>query len=392
MANSGRWHMLALLFVVRAAMAFQFQSVAAVAPLLGRDLGVQLADIGLLIGLYLMPGIVLALPGGAIGQRFGDKRTVLLGLALMIAGGIVMAALPSWEAQIAGRLLAGVGGILLNVLMSKMVTDWFGGREMATAMAIFVNSWPAGIAVALVALPPIGAAYGVGTVFLATSALLALGFVLLALGYRPPATAATETATAAAGLDGGTRTAVILAGLTWSLYNIGFAIIFSFGPSLLAERGWTVTAAGSMASLVLWLALVSVPLGGLLADRTGRPDIVLMGGCLASAVLLMLAPRIEPLHLFVALGIVGGLPAGAIMSLPARVLGPATRAVGMGIFYTVFYVGMAVGPVIGGWISTYAGSASAAFDFGAATLVACLLSLWLFERSTAAIRAPAGRA
>ena len=72
-----RWGILAVLFTVRATMAFQFQSVAAVAPLLGSEFGVSIADIGVLIGLYFAPGIVLALPGGAIGQKFGDKPTVL---------------------------------------------------------------------------------------------------------------------------------------------------------------------------------------------------------------------------------------------------------------------------------------------------------------------------
>src|SRR6202051_3029780 len=76
-ALRNRWFILAVLFVVRLTMAFQFQSVAAVAPLLGRDFGVSLADIGILIGLYFTPRIALALPGAAIGQRFGDKRTVL---------------------------------------------------------------------------------------------------------------------------------------------------------------------------------------------------------------------------------------------------------------------------------------------------------------------------
>ena len=389
MANHGRWRILAVLFAVRAAMGFQFQSVAAVAPLLGREFGVGLADIGLLIGLYLMPGVALALPGGAIGAKFGDKNTVLFGLGLMVIGGVMMAASPSWEAQIAGRLLAGVGGVLLNVLMSKMVTDWFGGREMATAMAIFVNSWPAGIAVALVVLPPIGAAYGVAAVFLATSVLLVLGFILLALLYAPPAGAEPAAASVATRLAPAARRAVILAGLTWSLFNIGFAIIFSFGPSLLVERGWSITAAGSTASIVLWLALPSVPLGGFLSDRTGRPDVVLVVGCLSSALLLLLASRLDPLHLFIALGIVGGLPAGAIMSLPARVLEPGTRAIGMGIFYTVFYTGMAIGPVIGGWLATLAGTAGAAFDFGAATLAACLLSLSLFNRHELSARSAA---
>ncbi len=79
-----RWIILAVLFVVRLTMAFQFQSVAAVTPLLGNEFGVSLADIGILIGLYFTPGLALALPGGAIGRRFGDKTTVLGALILML--------------------------------------------------------------------------------------------------------------------------------------------------------------------------------------------------------------------------------------------------------------------------------------------------------------------
>jgi len=90
-ALRNRWVILAVLFVVRLTMAFQFQSVAAVAPLLGQTFGVGLADIGMLIGLYFAPGIALALPGGAIGNRLGDKRTVLAALLLMLFGGLAMA-------------------------------------------------------------------------------------------------------------------------------------------------------------------------------------------------------------------------------------------------------------------------------------------------------------
>ena len=56
-----RWGILAVLFAVRATMAFQFQSVAAVAPLLSSEYGVGLADVGVLIGLYFAPGVALAL-------------------------------------------------------------------------------------------------------------------------------------------------------------------------------------------------------------------------------------------------------------------------------------------------------------------------------------------
>ncbi len=383
-ALRNRWGILAVLFTVRLSMAFQFQSVAAVAPLLGREFGVGLADIGLLIGLYFTPGIALALPGGAIGQRFGDKATVLAALVLMLLGSLAMA-LPdwfshSWNVQIAGRLVAGAGGVLLNVQMTKMVADWFAGKEIATAMAIFVNSWPAGIALSLLTLPLIGVSAGVSAVHLAVAALIALGFLLLAAGYRPAPNVAT-TAAASARPDRRATVAVIAAGLIWGLYNVGFATIFSFGPSLLIERGWSMATAGSTISIVLWLAVISVPLGGFLADRTKRPQAIIVVGSIVYALLMTALPHGNVVILAViALGVVGGLPAGSVMALPPRVLAPSTRAIGMGIFYTVYYAAMMLGPVIGGACAKWTGSAAAAFDFGAAVLVACPLLLWGFDR------------
>ena len=375
-----RWVILAVLFAVRLTMGFQFQSVAAVAPLLGRDFGVGLADIGILIGLYFTPGVALALPGGAIGQRFGDKTTVLAALLLMLIGGLAMALSDSWTVQIAGRLVAGSGGVLLNVQMTKMVADWFAGREIATAMAIFVNSWPAGVAVALLTLPSVGTAYGVSAVYLAVAALIAFAFVLLAAMYQPSANSVT-TATTSAQLDRNAAIAVIAMGLVWGLYNVGFAMIFSFGPSMLVERGWSIAAAGSTISIVLWLAVVSVPSGGFLADRTKRPQSILVAGCVVFAILMVALPRSGAVVLTVAvLGLICGLPAGPILSLPARVLQPATRAVGMGIFYTLYYATMMLGPVVAGACAKWTGSAAAAFDFGAALLLVCPLILWGFNQ------------
>ena len=380
-----RWGILAVLFLVRLTMAFQFQSVAAVAPLLGSEFGVSLADIGILIGLYFTPGVALALPGGAIGQRFGDKTTVLGALLLMLIGNLAMAYSDSWTGQIAGRLVSGAGGVLLNVQMTKMVADWFAGKEIATAMAIFVNSWPAGIALSLLTLPLIGTAYGVSAVYLAVAALIGLGLVLLAAAYRPPANSVTAAATSA-GLDRNSAIAVIAAGLIWGLYNVGFAMIFSFGPSMLVERGWSISAAGSIISIVMWVAVVSVPLGGFVADRSGRPELILVAGCIVFAMLMVALPRSGAVVLTVAaLGLICGQPAGPILSLPARVLQPATRAIGMGVFYTVYYAAMMLGPAVGGACAKWAGSADAAFDFGAAVLLACPVLLWGFNRIPAAV-------
>jgi MFS family permease len=322
----------------------------------------------------------LALPGGAIGKRYGDKLVVMTGLALMTVGGLIMTFSLTWRLELLGRLLAGVGGVLLNVLMSKMVTDWFAGKEIATAMAIFVNSWPVGIAMALILLPPIAGSGGVSSAFLFTSALVALGMAALAGLYRAPQAAQTAGPASAAKPGGRTLLAVIVAGLIWGLYNGAIAMVFSFGPSMLAERGWSVQAASSVTSVTLWLVALSVPVGGLLADRTGRHRLVLVGGMLAFAAMLLVTARVDTVvPAFVALGLVSGLSAGPIMSLPSRVLLPETRAIGMGVFFTLFYLIAVLGPVIGGYAATLAGTAGITFDLGCLMLIACCPALWLFE-------------
>jgi predicted MFS family arabinose efflux permease len=359
-----------------------------VAPLLGNQFGVSIADIGVLIGLYFAPGIILALPGGAIGQKFGDKQTVLGALLLMLSGSLAMALAASWDVQVVGRLVAGAGGVILSVQLTKTLTDWFAGREIATAMAILVNSWPAGIAVSLLTLPLIGTRWGVDAVHLAVAAFTVCSIALIALFYRPPAGNAAAP-TAVVRLDRQTVLAVIAAGLIWGLFNIGFAIIFSFGPSMLVERGWSIAAAGSAISIVLWVAVFSVPFGGFLADRTKRPQTILAAAAVVFALLMILLPRTSAVVLTVAaLGLISGQPAGPIMSLPARVLQPATRAIGMGMFFTMFYAAMMLGPVIGGSLAKWTGTAATAFDFGAAMILACPLLLWVFNRIAAA-RPPA---
>ena len=75
-----RWSVLGFVVVARTAMAFQFRSATAVGPLLVADLGLSYAQLGTLIGFYLLPGAILAMPGGFLGARFGDRAVVLSAL------------------------------------------------------------------------------------------------------------------------------------------------------------------------------------------------------------------------------------------------------------------------------------------------------------------------
>src|SRR5262245_37284583 len=57
-----RWIILLVLFLARTAMAYQFQTVGALGPILVDALLIDFVWLGTLIGLYMLPGAALAIP------------------------------------------------------------------------------------------------------------------------------------------------------------------------------------------------------------------------------------------------------------------------------------------------------------------------------------------
>ena len=372
-----RWTILAVLFAARTAMAFQFQSLAALSPFVIDAHGLGLADIGLLIGLYLAPGALVAMPGSALSARLGDKRVVTAGL-LMMTLGAAMTLLPSEGWLTASRLVAGAGGVLLNIVMTKMLIDWFQGREVATAMAIFINSWPVGIALASATLPVFAEAGGLTAAWWAT--LAATGGALILFQLYKPAPAATAAVIERRSLPWARLTC---AGLVWALYNAALAVVFSFGALLLVGRGLTPEGAGGIVSLYMLVFAIFAPLGGVLADRIGRPDGIAAISSIAFLVCLpaiALSPWQAAVVILIALAPLSAISAGPIMTLPGTILAPQARAFGMGVFFTIYYVVMMVAPRIAGGIAERAGDPAAAFHVGAVFAALAILSLALFRR------------
>ena len=306
---SNRWIVLALLFAVRVSTGIQYQAVASLSPQLMSGFVLSIADIGLLIGLYHAPGTILAFPGGAIGAWLGDKPVVLIGLALMAIGEIAAATAPTWPILMGARIVAGTGGILLNVMIIKMVADWFTSKETATAMAIIGNSAPAGIALALATIPWIASSGDRVLASISVVVYLVLAFVALAAAYKAPDEASAVAQRQSLWPERRVVVCLITAGLIYGLYNVGLVTILAFGPLMLTERGWSFAAGSSVTSLVLWTVTISLPAGGLLADRIGRRAMVLVCGLLAFAATMAVAPRVDAVFaIFVLLGITSGLP------------------------------------------------------------------------------------
>ena len=62
-AVPNRWVILCVLFLARTAMSLQFQTVASTGSVIIDTFAIDFAALGLLIGIYMLPGVVIALPG-----------------------------------------------------------------------------------------------------------------------------------------------------------------------------------------------------------------------------------------------------------------------------------------------------------------------------------------
>jgi predicted MFS family arabinose efflux permease len=272
----------------------------------------------------------------------------------MALGGALVGLGQSFELVLAGRILSGIGGVFLSLAIAKMVTDWFAGREMVVAMSVMLTSWPFGIAAGLVLFAPLTQSWGWASVMYVASAVSLVALILIAGLYRSPEIAA-QTGPArispALALPPRAETApVLVAGLAWGAFNVGLVMLFSFGPPLLAERGYTVPEAAFVASTVLWLMLATMPLGGywLQGRRATDPIVIVLCVGLGLAMAAFAYLPAAALALGVVLACLMGPPPGALMAMPGRVLRPENRASGLGLFLTVYFVVMAIGPAIAG--------------------------------------------
>lgn len=378
-----RWIVLVGCILARVAFAYQFQSLAVVAPGFMEEFGLDALSVGTLVGLYMLPGFFLAIPGGVLSQWVGERRFLIGCLAAMIAGGFICGFASGYWSICLGRLLSGLGAIGLNVVMAKIVIDWFQDKEIATAMALFLAGYPAGIGLALVTLGTLATPGGWAHAFLITGALGVIALIVFVATYQP-AQVRTEGSTPALKPSMAEVGMVCVAGAIWALYNAAYIIVVSFVPLFLHSAGMASATAASLVGIGLWVAVVAAPIGGVVADRSRKPNLLIVAGVLIWGLGLTLVipwagSPLLLLPLIIVTSFIGNLPPGAIVALASEVLRPQVRSAGMGIYYTWLYAGLALGPMLAGLVSDLTGDPAAPVYLIGVLALVTVFALGLFR-------------
>lgn len=94
----------------------------------------------------------LILAGGALGDVYGRKRVLLIGVAAIAAASVLSALTASTGAMVAARALDGIGNAMVGPLALAIAVDSFGDERRGKAVSLF-----AGFSALGMALGPLGA-------------------------------------------------------------------------------------------------------------------------------------------------------------------------------------------------------------------------------------------
>ncbi|OLR93519.1 MFS transporter [Actinokineospora bangkokensis] len=143
----GRWAALAVLVGAVLLLAIDGTVLYLAVPSLARDLAPSAAEVLWIGDVYSLALAGLLVVAGTLADRFGRKRTLLLGTAAFGAASVLAAFAPTAEVLIAARLLLGVAGATVMPSTLSIIRTLFpDARERTRAIAVWSAASAGGVA------------------------------------------------------------------------------------------------------------------------------------------------------------------------------------------------------------------------------------------------------
>ncbi len=345
-----RWWILGLIHFAMLAFAVTLQMIPPILGTLVNTLGMSHTQAGALMGLFTLPGIFLALPGGYLSDLMGTRRVGLVALALMTAGTFVMIPLDPIFLYL-GRFLAGVGAGILVVVAPQIISQRFLGRELGLAMGFFNTAVPLGTILAFNVMGAIGESFGIWVVITSTGGLSIVGLTAFYLTFAEerPSGQGEHPGSLSFSLRGMGKKIWIVA-LVWALFNISLLSFFTFGIDFFTSSGYDPEVAGFLSSIPMIVSIFLTPLIGVTLDRIGWRVLPLFaGGILCGiSILLIVYDPLRALAWTISLGVGVALIPPVIFTLAGEVVPKERIGLGFGLMSTLFNIGVFFGiPIIG---------------------------------------------
>ena len=349
--NAVQW----LFCIVTLMYWFSMYTYVPVLPLYAASLGASYKMIGLVIGSYGITQLLLRVPQGILSDRWRKRKLfVALAMAVSCVSALGMWLLPDVAALLFFRGLSGVAATAWVVLV-VLFSSYFSEAEAPRAYGIMNSLGFFGQMAGMFIGGLVAEWYGQTATFVLAAAGAAVGLLLsLAVRENVPVVKAPLRLAQVPGIMRNFHL-LVAAALASLVQLIVYGSLFGFVPVAAKNLGASNFELGLLTTLSAGASIAASMLsGGWFMQRLGLRRSVCCGFALlalTTAVIPWLETMVQ-LHISQILGGFGrGLVFPLLMSFSVASVDPAVKATAMGVFQSLYALGMFAGPVFVGAVA-----------------------------------------
>jgi len=332
------------------------------------------------MSLASLAGIFLALPTWVFIFRWGHKKIGALGLVICSIGGMISSLSGSFLLIVLGRVILGIGGILVIVVSFSIIANWFPREHSGRAMGIKGLEWPIATILALNLLPIVIAIHGWRISFFIYTVILIISTASFILLFREKPLREPRVKM----FEGLWNKQMWLLAIIWGFSNMSVIGYSTWAGTFFTEL-WKipVNLAFFMASILMIVQIPLSPFMGFMSDRLGKRRILIMASSLLMGISFILIPILPGslLYLGIALLAISNFRAPIIFALTSEILPRERAGLGFGILFICSSIGMFVGPSLVGFVKDlFPGGGPAFFTMSAFSFLALICTKFLKTR------------
>ncbi|MFT7585436.1 MAG: MFS family permease [Cellvibrionaceae bacterium] len=380
-----RWVLLALIVLTSMlAIAMPNMALSVLFDEIRLDLGLSIVQIGVIWSVSSLTGLLMAIPGGLLSDRFGPRAMLSI---IYISGGVFGLLRGFTSGYVPFLFTSFFYGFILasgGINMMKVVTSWFAQAERGMATGFYSAGFAAGFLIgsftaATYLSPLLGGWQPVFFLFGLLSILIGIAWLVL----YPKNHAAVKTTFS---FSESVFTPLKKVLQKPSLWLLGFAKLGFWGcvrgftgylPLYLRGQQWTPAEADSALSIFFLFSLIFVVPLSIWSDKVGKRRPFLVGLTAILAVAVLSIPFASGWFLLVLVAL-AGLTFDATMGLSVTAVtevkgvGAVLAGTAIGLVFMVQQLGGTLAPIIGNNLEQY-GAQTPFYFWGSLALLGAII-------------------